>query len=143
MKKFLVMATLLVATLTISAQEYNWAVGVRAGGFSGLTVKKNNGATALEFGASWDMNNYLSVDGVHLWQQPVITEGFNLYYGVGPYIGLWDKSFALGAEGVVGLEYQIPNVPIAFSLDYRPGINILPSVNPNFVNFGFGVKFCF
>ena len=143
MKKFFVMAALLVSTLAVSAQEYNWAVGVRAGAFSGLTVKQNKGANALEFGASWDMNTYLNVDAVYLWQQPVITDGFNLYYGVGPYVGLWDNNFALGAEGVVGLEYKIPEVPLAFSLDYRPGINVLPAVNPNFVNFGFGIKFCF
>lgn len=147
MKKFLMMAALLVATLTVSAQDYNWAIGVRGGGFSGLTVKKNNGGTALEFGASWNWNNNLCVDGVYLWQTPVIADGFSLYYGAGPYLGLWDtvdgSAFALGAEGVVGLEYKIPSVPIAFSLDYRPGINVLPNVAGNLVNFGLGVKFCF
>lgn len=143
MKKFLMMAALLVATLTVSAQDYNWAVGARAGAFSGLTVKNNNGSNAIEIGASWDFNQFLSVDGVYLWQQPVIADGFSFYYGAGPYVGLWDKAFALGAEGVVGLEYKIPSVPIAFSLDYRPGINVLPDLNPNLVNFGLGVKFCF
>ena len=82
-----------------------------------------------------------------MWQTPVIADGFSLYYGAGPYLGLWDtvdgSAFALGAEGVVGLEYKIPSVPIAFSLDYRPGINVLPNVAGNLVNFGLGVKFCF
>ena len=137
------MAALLASTLAVSAQEYNWAVGVRAGGFNGLTVKQNKGANALEFGASWDMANYLNVDAVYLWQQPVITDGFTLYYGAGPYVGLWDNAFALGAEGVIGLEYQIPEAPIALSLDYRPAINVIPTVVPNFINFGFGIKFCF
>ena len=147
MKKFLVMATLLVATLTVSAQEYNWALGVRAGGFSGLTVKKSLGENALEFGASWNWNNNINVDGVYLWPQPVIGEGFTLYYGAGAYVGLWEteesSAFALGAEGVVGLEYKIPSVPVAFSLDYRPGINVLPAVAGNLINFGLGIKYCF
>ncbi len=147
MKKFLMMAALLVATLTVSAQDYNWAVGVRGGGFSGLTVKKNNGGNALEFGASWNWNNNINVDGVYLWQQPVIADGFTLYYGAGAYVGMWEheaaSAFALGAEGVVGLEYKIPSVPLAFSFDYRPGINVLPSVAGNLINFGLGVKFCF
>lgn len=142
MKKFFVMAALLVSTLAVSAQEYNWAVGVRAGGFSGLTAKKNNGNNALEFGASFSTVG-LNVDGVYLWQQPVITDGFNLYYGAGAYVGLYNDAFALGAEGVVGLEYQIPNVPLAFSLDYRPAINVIPGVGFNFYNFGLGIKYCF
>ena len=98
------MAALMVATLTVSAQDYNWAVGVRGGGFSGLTVKKNNGGNALEFGASWNWNNNINVDGVYLWQQPVIADGFTLYYGAGAYVGMWEheaaSAFALGAEGV-------------------------------------------
>ena len=53
------------------------------------------------------------------------------------------SAFALGAEGVVGLEYKIPNVPVAFSLDYRPGINVLPAVAGNLINFGLGIKYCF
>ena len=61
MKKFLMMAALMVATLTVSAQDYNWAVGARAGAFSGLTVKNNNGSNAIEIGASWDFNQFLSV----------------------------------------------------------------------------------
>ena len=55
------MAALMVATLTVSAQDYNWAVGVRGGGFSGITAKKNLDKNALEFGASFGVGNYLMV----------------------------------------------------------------------------------
>lgn len=143
MKKYLMMAAFMVATLAVTAQEYNWAAGFRFGGFNGLTLKKDNGANALEFGASWGVGNYLNVDGVYLWQQPVIADGFKLYYGAGAYVGLFENNFSLGAEGVVGLEYQLPAIPLAFSLDYRPAINVLPSVRGNLINFGLGVKFYF
>ena len=136
------MAALLVATLTVSAQDYNWAVGVRGGGFSGLTVKKNNGSYALEAGVSMGSLGF-NVDGVYLLQQPVITDGFSLYYGGGAYVGLYSEALAVGAEGVVGLEYQIPGAPIAFSIDYRPAISVIPNVGFNFYNFGLGVKYCF
>ena len=128
--------------LTVSAQDYNWAVGVRGGGFSGLTVKKNNGSNALEAGVSMGSLG-LNVDGVYLLQQPVITDGFSLYYGGGAYVGLYSEALAVGAEGVVGLEYQIPGAPIAFSIDYRPAISVIPNVGFNFYNFGLGVKYCF
>ena len=144
MKKFLMMAALLVATLTVSAQDYNWAVGLRGGGFNGLTAKQNNGDTALEAGLSFG-NGYINVDGVYLWQQPVIGEGFHLYYGGGAYVGLGNGGyFSLGAEGVVGLEYRLPiDFPLAISLDCRPALSVIPDIDVNFINIGFGVKYCF
>ena len=143
MKKFLVMATLLVATLTVSAQDYNWAIGVRGGVFSGLTVKKNLNENAMEAGILLDAN-FMNVDVTYQWQQPVITDGFHLYYGFGAYVGIAEQYLGLGAEGVVGLEYQIPAAPIAFSIDYRPTFNILGGFgHSNFYNFGLGVKYCF
>lgn len=143
MKKFMMMAALLVATLTVSAQDYNWALGVRGGALSGLTAKMNLDKTAIEAGLSLDAN-FINIDATYQWQQPVITDGFHLYYGGGAYVGLAEQYIGVGAEGVVGLEYLIPNVPIAVSLDYRPTFNILGGFgNSNFYNFGLGVKYCF
>ena len=143
MKKFFAIAALLVATLTVSAQDYNWAIGLRGGGFSGLTAKQNMGGTAIEAGLSL-YNGGFAIDGVYEWQEPVIAEGFHLYYGAGAYLGLFANSFCLGAEAVVGLEYRIPiNFPLAVSLDYRPGINLLGGVHFWGGNFGLGVKYCF
>lgn len=143
MKKFFAIAALMVATLTVSAQEYNWAVGVRGGALSGLTVKNNLGENAIEAGIS--LNEYFTnIEATYQWQQPVIAEGFNLYYGVGAYVGLAQQYLGVGAEGVVGLEYKIPEVPLAISLDYRPTFNILGGFGySNFYNFGLGVKYCF
>jgi hypothetical protein len=143
MKKFLMMATLLVAALTVSAQEYDWALGVRGGVLSGFTAKKNLGENALEAGISV-YSQFVNVDATYQWKQPVIADGFHLYYGGGAYLGLATQYLGLGAEGVVGLEYQIPSVPLAISFDYRPTFNILGGFGySNFVNFGFGVKYCF
>lgn len=147
MKKFLMMAALLVTTLAVSAQDYNWAVGVRGGALSGLTAKKNLGDNAMEAGLSLSAHT-MNVDATYQWQQPIIADGFHLYYGVGAYAGLYTfenvGELILGAEGVVGLEYRIPGAPIAFSLDYRPTFNILGGFGySNFYNFGLGVKFYF
>lgn len=145
MKKFLVMVTLLVATLTVSAQEYNWAVGLRGGGFSGLTAKQNMGANAIEAGLSLYSGGF-AIDGVYEWQEPVIGDGFHIYYGAGAYAQIAGSFFGLGLEGVLGLEYRLPiNFPLAISLDYRPGINVLGDAGVRFWggNFGLGVKYCF
>ena len=141
------MAALMVATLTVSAQDYNWAVGVRGGALSVLTAKKNLGNNAIEAGLSLGTHT-INVDATYQWQQPIITDGFHLYYGVGGYAGLYAvenvSNLHLGAEGVLGLEYKIPGAPIALSVDYRPTFNILGGFGySNFYNFGLGVKFCF
>ena len=143
MKKFLVMAALMVATLTVSAQDYNWAVGLRGGGFSGITAKQNMGENAIEAGLSFGSGS-INIDGVYLWQQPVIGEGFHLYYGAGAFVGLGSNYLVLGAEGVIGLEYRLPiDLPLAVSVDYRPSLSIIPTVDLGVYNFGFGIKYCF
>lgn len=147
MKKVLMIAVLLVSALSINAQDYNWAVGVRGGGANGgLTIKNNMGANALEFGLDLGWTNYGRLQALYEWQTPV-ANGLNFYYGLGAYLGAYNfkenAKIGLGAEGVVGLEYKIPSVPIAFSLDYRPSVSVLPEIGFGYYDIGLGVKFCF
>lgn len=138
------MAALMVATLTVSAQDYNWAAGFRFGNLQGLAAKVQLGGNAIEAGVATDLSNYFRVDAVYEWQTPVIADGFHLYYGAGAYTNLGNSYFGLGAEGVVGLEYRIPiNFPMAVSLDYRPLLNVVGGFGADLINFSLGVKFCF
>ena len=66
-----------------------------------------------------------SAAGLYEWTQPVINNDFNLYYGVGGHLGAAANKFAIGIDAIVGLEYKIPNAPIAFSLDYKPSVNFM------------------
>ena len=86
------------------------------------------------------------------------TEGLRFYYGFGAHVGAVGagvyKRFGgnneyynssqvlLGADGVVGLEYVIPNSPIAVSLDLNPRLEL--SGGP-FVDLapGLGIKYTF
>ena len=145
MKKFLVMATLLVATLSVSAQDYDWAVGIRGGlGGFGISAKKNLEKNAVE-GTVFFNNGYFGIEGDYLWQKPVISEDFHLYYGAGANVGLGSGYFGATAMGVVGLEYRIPiNFPLAVSLDYRPGVGVSSAgVFPVYTSFNLGIKYCF
>lgn len=140
-------AVLLVSALSINAQDYNWAVGVRGGGANaGITVKNNMGVNAIEFGIDFGWTKNGRLQALYEWQTPV-ANGLNFYYGLGAYIGAFDYTerakIGLGAEGVVGLEYKIPGVPIAFSLDYRPSVSVLAEIGFGYSDIGFGVKFCF
>ena len=140
---------MLLAAAAATAQEYDWAVGVRVGGANGgLTVKRNLGAQAVEIGVALATDNSGRLQALYEWQKPVLAEGVQLYYGVGAFVGAFDFSSApqmgLGLEGVVGLEYKVPSVPIAFSLDYRPGVSLVPDFSKStYGDVGLGLKFCF
>ena len=59
MKKIILAIALCFAAISMNAQDYNWAVGVRGGGMaSGLTVKKVlSDANAFEVNVNYWYNN--------------------------------------------------------------------------------------
>lgn len=141
---------------------YSTAIGLRGGETSGLTIKHFVGAnTAIEgilglwhhgFTATVLLEKHVSAFNV---------SGLNWYYGGGGHIALQTNNkyygygqkrndqydngnIGLGVDGIVGLEYKIPAVPIALSLDLKPYIevisngNIYGSLDP-----GLGIKVAF
>ena len=149
MKKVLLIAVLMVSALTVKAQDYNWAVGLRWGGENaGLTVKENLGANALDFTANWGLGevSHLNVQGLYEWQYNLV-DNLNWYWGLGAHVGMWggkgNGALWLGVDAVIGMEYKFPGVPIAISADYRPGFNLLPETSGGWGDWGLGLKFCF
>jgi hypothetical protein len=57
------------------------------------------------------------------------TPGFQWFYGGGAYLGFGDKKTYLGPTGIVGLDYKFDNIPLNLSLDWKPELDILPSIN--------------
>ena len=53
------------------------------------------------------------------------------------------SKFAFGIDGVIGLEYKIPSIPLAFSLDYKPNLNLIEKTKFHALDFGLGVKVTF
>lgn len=159
MKKFMIIAALCLFSVAASAQDYNWAIGIRGGGNdSGVTLKhilSDYNAFEMTFNYQYPKGRMIRstvFSGLYEWNVPVIDEGFIFYYGLGAHIGAATMSkedsnnygaITLGADGVVGLEYKLYSAPIAFSLDYRPFFNLLPQIRGFIGNVGLGVKFCF
>lgn len=159
MKKYLVIALLCLFSLGAKAQDYNWAIGVRGGlNDSGVTLKhilSDYNALELTYNFQYARDRMLHASVFSLlyeWNQPVFSDGFLLYYGLGAHIGSATMTkedsdnygqIALGVAGVFGLEYKLYSAPIAFSLDYRPFLNVLPQVRGFIGNVGLGIKLCF
>lgn len=147
-RSFVIVLLLAIAGV-VSAQEYNWAVGVRVGGANGgLTAKRYLGGNAVEIGVALAADNSGRLQALYEWQKPVLADGIHLYYGLGAFVGAFDFSSApqmgIGVEGVVGLEYKAPGIPIAISFDYRPGVSLVPDFSQStYGDVGLGLKFCF
>jgi hypothetical protein len=146
----------------ISAQSkgstYKAAIGLRAGETSGLTFKiHTNPGSGLEFIAGlWD--NWFSLTGLYEKNAPAFNlNGMEWYYGGGGHLAFAAdnyyheghsytraEAYALGLDGIVGLEYKIPEIPFAISLDIKPLIEI-DGNGYFFFAFdpGFGLKFTF
>lgn len=147
----------------LNAQRaYNTAIGIRAGGTSGLTVKQFTGSsTALEgilgiwpdgFGFTLLIEKYAGSG----------LDGLNWYYGGGGHIAAHnnrhfynypyerngrrygDGELGFGVDGIVGIEYKIPPIPIALSLDLKPFVEVTTHGNAFlYLDPGLGIKFTF
>jgi len=172
MKNTIQYLSILIALLFITRQSnaqsaapanttsYNFAAGLKFGGYengiSGKYFIADN--TALE-GVLGFRSGGLVVTGLY----ELNMEAFNVpelkfYYGFGGHVGAVgsgsyerfnggrevysNNQILLGADGVVGLEYIIPQSPIAVSLDLNPRVEL--ATGPFFdIAPGLGVKYFF
>ncbi|RYY35294.1 MAG: hypothetical protein EOP46_10535 [Sphingobacteriaceae bacterium] len=163
MKKALSLIVFSISLLFISnslkAQDYQTAVGLKFGGYeNGVSAKyffQPN--TALE-GIIGIRRGGVVVTGLYEIHAPAFNvDKFKFYYGFGAHIGgvgkgkyqrfggddeFYTKSQILaGVDGVLGLEYIIPDSPIGISLDLNPRLEL----NGPFFDLapGLGLKYTF
>jgi len=139
--------------------NYRTGIGIRAGETSGLTVKFNTqkGSSVELITGIW--SDWLSFTGVYEKNVPAFNiDGMRWYYGAGGHVAFqtdkfdfhngryYDRGddFALGIDGIVGLEFKIPPIPFAISIDIKPFLEIYNN-GDLFFDFdpGLGVKFTF
>ena len=161
---------MLISAAAMNAQSYDWAAGLRAGidgcgltgkmaigggrtleamavyGRYGLDTHGRNGEGYYEPDHTYGHFNFAAF---YEWNTPVIADGFNLVYGLGAHVGgassRDDSALVVGADVILGLEYKLPEIPIAISVDYRPFLDMVKLWKPCFraYDFGIGVKYCF
>jgi hypothetical protein len=164
MKKLLFYLLPLFSILMISqrssAQDYRTAIGLKFGGYeNGPSIKYfTNDAVALE-GVVGFRSHGLVITGLYEIHQVAFgVAALKFYYGAGAHIGAEGagvyQSFGgnnqtynqshilLGVDGVLGLEYKIPQAPIAISLDLNPRAEL--ATGPFFdIAPGLGLKYTF
>jgi hypothetical protein len=148
LKKLLLATLLAIFTLTLHAQEYNNAVGIRLGYDNGISGKHffmpNN---AVEGIMSFSPHAF-KLTGLYQYQQPFLDiDNFDWYVGAGLHLGsITDKSkqkgdhaFLFGADLIVGVEYVFPAAPFSLSLDWKPSFSFTNNFN-DYWFYGFGVS---
>tara|TARA_R110002050_G_scaffold89450_2_gene188306 strand:- start:468 stop:962 length:495 start_codon:yes stop_codon:yes gene_type:complete len=164
MKKSIILLTLMFFFSGIAMAQYDYAIGLRSGGTSGITLKKNYGPSAIE-GIIGFWHDGFSVTGLWEKNQMAFNEpGLNWIYGVGGHVAVYGDDFdgrggpawydhphdigdgdlGLGIDGIFGLEYKIPDVPIAFGIDFKPYLEIVTEGTVLFsIDPGIGIKVAF
>ncbi len=126
-KVLFILFILLIAPRDISAQDnYIESIGVRGGPIAGVTYKRFLGVPgAIEGVAGFNFNGRLfTLTGLY---EHHIALGYhlNVYGGGGLSLAFNASEFRLPLEGIIGMEYTMPEFPVTVGIDYKPSFNIL------------------
>lgn len=151
--KSLIIAFVLITTNYANAQSYSTAFGVKGGyaydGTGGINLKHDFGGLYGDFtlGGGRGYFNFSAIAE----KQNELSDGFEWYYGIGGYVNSWrsgyyayykDKYYyndrwAVGAIGVLGIEYTFKAIPINIGIDAGPAVNVVPYFGIGFGGSGF------
>jgi hypothetical protein len=131
-----------------SAQDYKLAVGLR---FSTAAPTLNNGISVKYFIDSSNavegllsFGSRVGIGGLYEKHQLIGgTPAFTWFYGGGAYVGFENGQTWFGPTGVVGLDYKFSSAPVDLSLDWKPELDIVPSINFVPDAFGLSARFVF
>jgi hypothetical protein len=164
MRKLLICTFILASFLLISkrsnAQDYKTAVGLKFGGYeNGISAKYFTTSDVALEGILGFRSHGVVITGLYeIHQEAFGVKELKFYYGAGAHIGAIgsglyrrfngddeyynNSHILLGVDGVLGLEYVIPQSPIAVSLDLNPRAEI--ATGPFFdIAPGLGIKYTF
>ena len=130
----------------LQAQPYNHSVGIRAGYSSGISYKgfRLHRMSAFEVDFLYNKHGF-NLGGLyeyHLEPFKKNTRTF-IYLGGGAFGGDWDEQFSLGVAAVAVIEYTLRDLPLNFSLDWKPMLNIYAVFEPDLLDFGVSIRYRF
>lgn len=156
MKKYIVVFFLFLSSVVHSqdtgASGYNSALGIKISGGIAVSFKKFLSPTnALEAQAMYfrDGVRLAGLYEFHFYSFEG-APGLSWYVGPGAHVGFWKKSaqvaynsrMDVGIDGVLGVDYKIPRIPINVSLDWQPGYSVLGAgLQPEFG--GLAIRYTF
>jgi len=136
MKRILFIVLLILIGFASQSQEYTNSLGVRGTYAFGITgkhfIEQNK---ALEGILTFGYGGY-NITGLYEIHAPAFdVKRLYWYYGGGAHIGqihnthpvysdMDDGDILIGFDGIIGLEYDIEEIPITISADWKPTLNL-------------------
>lgn len=127
----LISGLFLFLSTQLQAQRYGTTIGARWGGARyGVSLQQRiEGNSTVEAMALFG-GGETTLGALYEYHKPIIFKwkGFNTYIGAGAHIG-WYRTDTLNANfwgfaGIMGIEYKLPLMPFAGSLDFKPTYNL-------------------
>ena len=132
-------------SVSLNGQPYDHSGGVRAGYSSGITYKGffRHQMAAIEADVFYNRHGLnLSVLYEHH-MELFRSKRWLLYMGGGAFGGEWEEELSLGLAAVGGIEFVVRDLPLNFSLDWKPMVNIFRIYELDFLDFGVCIRYRF
>lgn len=138
------------------------AIGARFGSATGVTYRftlaEDRAVEGIMSVQSNSVSSRFRVVGLYEYFKPLVSN-FSWYYGFGGSIGSYTyKAFtdpsgfhhdskgevALSIDGIIGVEYAIPNAPLSLSLDIKPYFDFIQESTIRLIDpVGFSIRYKF
>lgn len=99
-----------------------------------------NSSTAVE--ALFSFSDPVALGALIEKHRPFGASGLSWFWGAGAYVG-FGGGRNLGAQGVLGLDFMAPTIPINFSVDWKPELNFTKQFSFEPAAVGFSARFVF
>jgi len=156
MRKIIVVALFsIISFVSVNAQDYQTAFGVRGGFYSGLSLKHFiSESNAIEGVLATHYRGLLLAGMYQKHVQAFDVAGLYWYYGGGAHLGFYDRRYSpwysnqsgnlstLGVMGVFGIEYKIEDVPVTVGVDITPAFDIIGHTQ-FWINSGLTLRYTF
>jgi hypothetical protein len=132
----LLLATPALAFDAVPRQPGKVGLGIGGGTrTSGLSIKHTldksfsvQGVVGVDPARWGDRGGTLAISADALFEMPALYTSSDIEIawaiGAGPYLAVGDN-FWLGASGVLGLEFNLQPIPLEFTIEYRPTIELV------------------
>lgn len=152
MKNF-VLAFFFIFTSVGSFAQYKSAVGARFDGTPSLSVKFNKNSKLAFEGLLAGFGSGLKGTGLVEIHQPAFnSSSWRTYVGFGGHLGavtpyvirrndIVDPKVQIGVDGILGIEHTFSEIPLNFSLDWKPEFNFTYRTGLYLPSFGLGLRY--
>ncbi len=141
-KRLLLIAATLFFVVTLHAQAYNNAVGIRAGYSSGLNFRHINDDHQVWEAQTLFNSIGFQFTGIFNYQfTPHDKKRVYYYAGAGLFGGNWEDEVCAGVAISFGAEYVFREVPLTIGLEWKPMVKLYNDFDYVIPDVGLSVRF--